>query len=60
MECKVIMRILFDNWWKELKNLYTEFYPSLSLSEKDRDDWRDYYEDGFSPREAIFDEVQYD
>jgi len=54
------MRILFDNWWKELKNLYTEFYPSLSLSEKDRDDWRDYYEDGFSPREAIFDEVQYD
>lgn len=52
----------FDTSWKkwtdELRRLYAEYYPPNELSMMDCNDWRDYYEEGFSPKDALFDEAR--
>lgn len=48
-----------DEWFKEVRRIYSEYYEGLALSYNDLDDWRDYYEDGYTPKEAINDEARY-
>ena len=44
-------------WWCDLKNLYFEFY-GVKFTNIDWDNWVDYYEDGYTPKEALAEDAQ--
>ncbi len=54
------MKTSYIEWRKELQELYALYYPDYELSNKDAEAWREYYNDEYSPKDALYDEAQYD
>ena len=42
----------FDKWFRQLKRMAVNSY-GFEISESASDAWREYYDDHFSPREAL-------
>lgn len=47
----------FDDWIRQLGKVSEGL--GIKLGEIDREAWRDYYDDGYSPRDALYEDATY-
>lgn len=51
------MKMTWFEWWAEVQRIYEETYPPYKLTKYNKIEWRPYYDDGYTPQQAIDDEA---
>lgn len=46
----------FDDWFGQLATIAKNKY-GFNINERDKEDWREYYDDEFTPSDALYEDM---